>query len=230
MTFHIGPLTLNSMGQTTEYLVSYGSAGILGRFLAADGQVYARGERVLVQSERGQEIGSVVLPGKGESLALPFVPLPGQLLRRLTVEDESRLEQMAPQGQVAFNLAREIIAKQALPVELLDVEIIAEPLTFVLHHLRFGELDWRPVVHQLSTQLDAFVLLQDLTAPQEEGGCGSCGEGGCGDGGCGDGGCSTGGCGSGCGTGSAESFAADWNAYFAERRSEMERRRISLPL
>jgi cell fate regulator YaaT (PSP1 superfamily) len=223
------------MGKATEYLVSYGTAGALGRFVAANGDAFTRGDRVLVRSDRGQEVGSVVFVGNGHPLTLPLMPVPGELLRRLTSEDEMKLDQITEQGQEAFALARRMATDAAIPVEIVDVETIAEPLTFALHFLKFGPADLRPLVSQLSKRTNAYILLHDLTVPQEKGGCGDggCGSGGgCGDGGCGSGGggCSTGGgCGT-CSAGSQASFEKEWDAYFAERRTEMEKRRISLPV
>jgi cell fate regulator YaaT (PSP1 superfamily) len=217
------------MAPAQEYLVSYGISGTLGRFRAEDGRTYHRNDRVLVQSERGQEVGTVVLGSNGHSLALPFFPVPGQLLRSLTPADELHLQEAALQCQRAFTLARTLAETQELPVEIVDVEAVVEPFTLILHYLQFGPCDFRPLVSQLARQFQATVLLQDLTAPQPAGGCGSCGEG-CDSGNCGSGGCGTGGgCGS-CSAGSQEAFTQEWQAFFAERRADMERRRISLPL
>src|SRR5215471_11282516 len=113
-----------------EYLVNYGSSGLLGRFVGANGEIFSRGDRVLVQSERGLEAGTIVLAANGSPLQLPFLPVPGTLLRRLSVEDEQRWVDVVRDAHTAFRIARELTTELDLPIEIVDVEAVSEPATF----------------------------------------------------------------------------------------------------
>ena len=43
-----------------EYVISYGAAGYFDRFVAADGLRLERGNRVLIRTARGVELGVVL--------------------------------------------------------------------------------------------------------------------------------------------------------------------------
>jgi cell fate regulator YaaT (PSP1 superfamily) len=203
-----------------EYLVSYGSAGYVGRFQPVGAAAYRRGDRVVLHTRRGVEVGTVLSGAAGGYGDAWSDPLAGELLRPATPADEAPGADPAE----AFATARQLAADLGLAIEVIDVETVAEPPTVVLHYLGRPGADLRPFVSGLARHYAASVELLDLTAPAaEEHGCGSCGSGGCGSGGCGDCG-SGGGCGSGCGAGKAEEFARDWQAHFAELRARMDQR------
>jgi hypothetical protein len=228
------------MSHLPHYLVRYGVAGFLGCFQVADPsrspelQHLERGTRVLVRSERGLEIGEVLRP-MDRDFPLPAVPIvPGELVRRADAADAERLAARTAAGQEVLVEAETLAAELHLPLSILDVEGLLEPHAYVLHLLRYAEVDLQPLVAALSARLTVPVHVHDLTAAQalaaeaeENGGsCGSCGSG-CGTCGTGDA-CGTGGCASGCGTESPQEFEAQWHGYFAELRQRLERR-IALP-
>jgi hypothetical protein len=105
--------------------------------------------------------------------------------------------------------------------EVVDVEFLLEPRTFIFHHLG-KENDPRPLVSRLSRDFGVYVELFNLTGelpgkdePVPEI-CVECGSE--------TGGCETGGgCGtdSGCGTGKKQMTPEEWRAYFAELRERM---------
>jgi cell fate regulator YaaT (PSP1 superfamily) len=202
-----------------EYLVGYGLQGEFGRFRPVRPVVCRRGDRVVVRSPRGLEIGAVLREATARHAHfLPNTTL-GQLLRRLTPEDEQQQCTQQRRGQQLLERAARLAEEFGLPLEVLDAEVLLDGAHAVLHHLRWQDCDMRPFVSTLSREFEVHLALADLTGPQpeEDHGCGSCGSGGCGS--CG----SKGGCGS-CGS----ARPADMQAYFAELRQKMERRRTLL--
>jgi hypothetical protein len=217
---------------SAEYLVSYGLSGEFGRFAAPELVECAHGDRVVVKSRRGVEVGSVlcsVTAGHVRVLgAQPVRPL----LRRATGDDETQAERLQLEAESAFAEARRLTDELRLSLEIMDVELLAEPLLLVVHYLG-GPVDYRDLVHGLSTRFQARIEMLDLSAlpgdpapDEDEHGCGGCGAGGCGSGG----GCAEGGCGScgdgGCGTTHAPK-AEDLHAHFAELRVKMAARHIA---
>src|SRR5262249_12081618 len=78
-----------------EYIVGYGLAGDFGRFRASAPLSLSRSTRVLIQSERGREVGRVLRPATPRHAAhLPNSTV-GQLLRPLGPEDEARAERQS---------------------------------------------------------------------------------------------------------------------------------------
>jgi len=203
-----------------DCLVSYGLAGDFGRFRARSPLELRRGRRVVVRTPRGTEIGQVLRPSDERVVRwLPNTSV-GDLLRLTTDDDEEQARRLAARSGELLVRGGGLIEELALPLALIDAEILFDGKHAVLHDVRWQECDVRDLVRPLSSEFDLVISLCDLSAPvlpehadHEDHGCGSCGSGG----GCGS--CSSGGCGS-CG----ESTPEQVRAHFAALRERMERR------
>jgi hypothetical protein len=184
-----------------EYLVAFGSAGDFSRFRAVPPEAYERGDRVVVRTYRGLELGEVMCPATAAHAGYLSERARGELLRRVTAEDEQAAAQRRASAERLFADACRLADDLRLPVEFLDVEILLEGGQATLHHLCRDASDLRPLVGNLSRRYDLLIVLHNLalaSEPEEEpAGCGrpDCGRGGCGS--CAAGGCGVGGCGSG---------------------------------
>jgi cell fate regulator YaaT (PSP1 superfamily) len=202
---------------TLEYLVSYGGAGDFGRFHAAAPLACRRGDRVVVRSHRGLELGSVLCPATpGHAHFLPNTTV-GQLLRPASAEDEAQAGHQRERAAALCEDARHLAVERGLPLEVLDAEMLLDGEQAILHHLHWADFDERELVSALSRQYDLRVRLHALkseAAEEEEHGCGrpDCGGGSGGCSSCSSGGCST------CGAGTT-----DMRAYFAALREQMQR-------
>ncbi len=208
-----------------EFLLSYGTTGEFGRFRPARPMLCRRGDRAVVRSHRGLELGKVLCEATpGHARYLPNTSV-GQLLRLATAQDEQALRQMQERGQRLFEDARRLKLEFQLPLELLDVEVLLDGRQAVIHHVRWADCDVRPFVSAISRAYEVQVALHDLGRSEaaeeheEEAGEHGCGRPDCGRA-PGGGGCSTcgtgGGCSS-CGTGAPK----DMKAYFATLREQM---------
>jgi len=210
-----------------EYLVSYGTAGEFGRFRPARPLACRRGDRVVVRSHRGLELGVLLCEATpGHAHFLPNTSV-GQLVRPAGPDDERQADQAAGRAGDLFDDARRLAAELGLPLEVLDVEVLLDGEQVILHHLPWGEFDERDLVAGLSRRHGLRVRLHSLrtTEPAEE-------EHGCGRPDCGrkeGGGCSTCGSGGGCSTcGAAKPEQVQ--AYFAALRERMHRQPQRMPL
>jgi cell fate regulator YaaT (PSP1 superfamily) len=211
--------------EAAEYLAGYGLSGEFGRFRAATPLRLRRGERVVVRGPRGVEIAEVLRPATPQHAHfLPNTSV-GQLLRRLTADDEQTEIDLRSSGRQLFERGRQLAEALDLPLVLLDVEMLLDGEHAVLHHLSGADADVRPFVSTLSREFALHILLVDLSGPREEveehAGCGRADCGQEGEGGCGT--CGSGGCGS---CGSAKT--PDMGSHFAQLREQMERQRTAL--
>lgn len=181
---------------SSTYLLAYGNFGDFAPFVSEDAFRFRRGDRLVIHSPRGQEIGIVMRPAP-ES-ADPFLKdhFVGKILRRTTSNDEELSIQLKLKSQKLFETSRRVQASLGLPIEILDAEILFDGKQAVLHFLRCAECDPRPLMEHLAEEYRVLVTLHDLALPrrehvEEHADHGSCGEGQCGSGGCGS--CSTGG-------------------------------------
>lgn len=176
-----------------EYLVGHGTAGDFGRFRTGAALDCRRGDRVVVQTHRGLELGTVLCDARpGHAQFLPNSSV-GRLLRRATAEDEATAREREARGREFFEDSRRRVAELGLPLEVLDAELLLDGRQAILHYLRWAECDERPLVSSLCKEYGFFVALHNLQmpaeAPEEHAGCGAenCGQGDCGS----HGGCST---------------------------------------
>jgi cell fate regulator YaaT (PSP1 superfamily) len=208
----------------SEYLLNYGCAGEFGRFRSLAPVVGRRGQRAVLRTHRGLELGTflcVAAPGHAHYLPNTTV---GQLLRLAGREDEETAERMGRRSQLLFEDARRLVPELGLPLEILDAEVLLDGEHAILHHLHWDDFDERQLVSALSRTHGLHVRLHTLTTKvsaeeDEPEGCGreNCGRasgGSCGSGG----GCAT------CGVGKAP----DLSGYFAELREKMNAQRVPL--
>jgi hypothetical protein len=198
-----------------EYILSYGALGDFGRFRAVRPLDCRRGDRAVIRSPRGLEIGEVLQSATPRHARFLPNTTVGQLLRIATHDDDAAEAAQRRRGCEMLQRGAVLIGELDLPLELLDVEMLLDGEHAVVHHLHWAECDVRPFVSSLSREFSSHIRLQDLTRPivsvEESHGCGRCGsEGGCGS--CGSGGCGT------C------SGSSEIKEYFAGLREQMERR------
>ena len=208
-----------------EYLVSYGLAGDFGRFRSRSPLPCRRGDRVVVRSHRGLEVGHVLRTATPRHATfLPNTTL-GQLLRLATPEDERKQEALRQRGLLLFARGVDLAGELALPLEMIDAEVLLDGEHAALHLLRWADSDVRTFIATLSREFALHIQIADLSrskdeAEEEHQGCG---REGCGN----DGGCGSCGSGGGCGTCGAEK-APDTTAHFAQLRDQMDQRRVGL--
>ncbi|OWK34827.1 hypothetical protein [Fimbriiglobus ruber] len=220
----------------TDYLVQYGRLAHVGQF-ASSGDDLARGERVVVRTPRGVEIGDVLCPVADKYAGLLAPSAGGEILRSAAGEDEQRSAGWDNTGQAVIATAEEWAAESGLPLTFLDAEIMLDGSAAVLHVVPWDECDADPLFTDLSVRFGMAVRALDVSrtplAKDPPAPTGSCGKPGCGTtgGGCSScgtksgGGCSTGSCSSG-----AVKSADELSVYFAGLRKQMEARTERTPL
>ncbi len=203
-----------------EYLVGYGTSGGVGRFAAEAGCGCRRGDRVVIESRRGLELGVVLCPtGPRHARLLPD-PAVGRLVRHATVADEAEARRLRTRSHALFDEARRLAAAGGLPFEILDVELLLDGHRAVVQHLSWAECDYISFADSLGRAQGLEILMEDLAVPAAaaEAEHGGCGEPGCGRAN-GGGGCSSCGTGGGC---SSCGGNVDMRDYFAHLRTRME--------
>jgi len=174
-----------------EFLVSYGNSGEFARFRPVSAVQFQRGDRVVVRTHQGLELGVVMCPAQPEHAPFLSRTALGDLLRRVTQEDENQAEQALLLSQRLFQDAAQLADELELPLVILDIEVLLEGQQAIIHHLREQDCDYRPLVSTLSKKHDIHVTMSNLALPEESIGCGepNCGQltGGCQS--CGSGGC-----------------------------------------
>ena len=201
-----------------EYLVRYGKAGEFGRFRAQKPLLLFKGDLVLIETHRGKETGEILSPSS--PTIAKFLPntTVGKLFSTLSPQDDSLAQLNHLKSSHIFEAAKKISLDLALPVMIVEAELLFDGKHAVLHLLTSPKTDVRDLVSKLSQDFDMHIYVENISQPQEEeklaedDGTSSCGSGKCGskESGCGTCG-SGGGCGS-CSTAKEKKPALEANA------------------
>lgn len=172
-------VTISGMGY---HLVRYSLLGEVGRFVATDSVRYPRNSRVIVRSPRGLEVGEV--------LAEPFPTAPmhrndGQILRKMTVEDELLVARLEKHRHTAFEACTSLLRENDVSAALMDVEHLFDGAGLFFYFL--GEIppEAEQFTQQLAKQYETTVEFRKFAETLAEGcgpGCGTeaaMGQGGC---------------------------------------------------
>jgi cell fate regulator YaaT (PSP1 superfamily) len=206
------------------YLVSHGKSGGVGGFLSQLPFALNRGDRVVLDSARGREVGTVLCAAETRQARLLANAASSLILRLVSEADETDLIRSRKTAREIFEAGRRLALEQAVPVEILDVDVFLQDRAIV------------QFVGPTATALEAFaqklgetfrldIRLENLAVEREVEHTHGCDKPDCGK--TAGGGCST--CATGGGCSSCGSGAADLRPYFAHLRSKMENdSRVSL--
>jgi len=203
-----------------QYVVAFGKSGGLGCFTVVEPLDLVRGERVVLRTPRGQEIGEVLGPATLRQARLIGSQVSGEILRRATAADELMRQRARPQAEELFEDCRRAADDLALPLEILDVEVLLDGDHAIVQFVGGGEDDVARLIAMLP-QRCLEIRFENIAAPtgmdQQDHAGGGCDKPDCGrinGGGCTT--CSSGGCSS-CGA-----HHVDLRPYFAHLRDKME--------
>ncbi len=213
-----GPIAI-ATDERDQFVVSHGKSGVLGVFTLTQPMAIPRGQRVIVQSSRGVEMGVVLRPATIQQARLFGATSSGLLLRFVADPDEIRRNELAEIEQSIFDTARAWAIRDALELEILDVDLFFDGQQAVVQFLG-KNVDVEAFAQVLEQHFNLTIRLENLAVPvahdEHEHGCDKpdCGResGGCTT-------CSTGGGCSSCGSGKV-----DMREYFGHLRTKMEKR------
>jgi cell fate regulator YaaT (PSP1 superfamily) len=105
--------------------------GRLGRFAAVDGYRYGRGMEVVCRTRRGLELGEVLaaVASTGSQQA------DGQLLRRVTPQDQLLAERLERNKHQAFAACQQQLAERGISATLVDVELLFDGKSLFFYFL-----------------------------------------------------------------------------------------------
>lgn len=206
-----------------EYLVNYGRLGDFGRFCSEDNvPLCTRGDFVVIQTQRGIEMGEVLCESGTSHSHLLSTQHVGTLLRPCTSEDHLQRQKCEQIAQELTQWFTERARSESLDLDLLDVELLLEGKHAILHLLQGSAEQLTQLQNAIHEAFNLSCSFQDLADPtlqiqedvEAESGCGTCGSGGCESGGCSS---STG---KGCGNCSSVS-GPEMQQYFSALREKM---------
>jgi len=164
------------------HLIRYSLLGQVGRFVSADATQYPRQSRVIVRSARGLEIGEVLAEPESTDDA---TYADGQILRRMTVEDQLLEARLEKHRHNAFQACSNLLAENQVAAALVDVEHLFDGEGLFFYFLGEVPAEAAKYTQQLADTYEATVEFRKFADTLSEGcgpGCGTeeaMGQGGC---------------------------------------------------
>ncbi len=141
------------------------------------GKKAARDQHVIVETARGVEFGTVVMPNFQIEESEITAPLK-KMLRLAGKEDEERILNNAQKEREAFALCQEKIREYNLEMKLIDVEYTFDGSKILFYFTAEGRVDFRELVKGLASVFRTRIELRQIGVRDEAkllGGLGICG-------------------------------------------------------
>ena len=149
------------------YVVRHGQMRLLGEFTGVTGQEHPRGQRVIIRTDRGTELGEVLCPATDLTARFLDNPAQGEILRAASAADLDAERRLAEAGRAAFDACGEFIAKRRLQMNLVDVEVILGRERMVFYYLSEKRVDFRDLVKDLARSLQTRIEMRQIGVRDE---------------------------------------------------------------
>jgi cell fate regulator YaaT (PSP1 superfamily) len=131
------------------------------------GQDHPRGQKVVIRSDRGTELGDVLGPVTEKTTRFLQNPLQAEILRLATTEDWEQESRLSQDREAYFTTCQEFVAKRRLQMDLVDLEIIHGRERVVFYYLAEKRVDFRELVKDLARALRTRIEMRQIGVRDE---------------------------------------------------------------
>src|SRR5262245_48152933 len=149
------------------YIVRHGVMRFLGEFDAAPPAIHARGEAVVVRTERGLEQGEVLCEANPNIMGMLTEPTRGQIQRPFSEEDRVEVRRLQEREEVEFHRCNEFIRERKLQMELVDVEHLFGGERIIFYFLAEKRVDFRELVKDLAREYRTRIEMRQIGVRDE---------------------------------------------------------------
>ncbi len=146
-------------------------------YFSPGGRRFSIGQKVIVETARGVECGTVAISNRmveDEQIVAPLKPI----IRPANERDLAQLEENARREKEAFRICEEKIARHKLKMNLVDVEYTFDNNKILFYFTADGRIDFRELVKDLASVFRTRIELRQIGVRDEAkmlGGLGICG-------------------------------------------------------
>jgi cell fate regulator YaaT (PSP1 superfamily) len=139
----------------------------LGVFTPRGRDAYLRGDQVIARTNRGLESGEVLCEATDEAVASLVEPKQGQILRRMSADDQRELRKMFEQERREYEVCDREIKQLNLDMKLVDVEHLYGGERVVVYYLAEGRIDFRDLVKSLAGEFQTRIEMRQIGVRDE---------------------------------------------------------------
>ena len=146
-------------------------------FFAPDGQRFAEGDHIIIDTARGEEFGICV--GGNHKIPPKNVVAPlRKVLRRATPQDEKTIQENRAKEKRAFEVCQQKIAEHGLDMQLVSAEVAFDGSKILFYFTADERVDFRELVKNLASIFHTRIELRQIGVRDKAkmvGGLGICG-------------------------------------------------------
>jgi cell fate regulator YaaT (PSP1 superfamily) len=150
----------------SSWIVRHGAMRFLGEFDPENG-TYARGQEVVVRTERGMEWGEVLCPATPEAVALIGEPTRGRILRVVTERDREERARLREKERIELESCVRFVEQRRLQMELVDVEHLFGGERIIFYFLAEKRVDFRELVKDLAREHQTRIEMRQIGVRDE---------------------------------------------------------------
>ncbi len=150
-----------------RYIARHGVMRFLGEFTAGEDAPCARGDAVVVRSDRGLELGEILCEATDRALGLIAEPTHGQVVRRVTEQDEAETARFHEAEVREFETCNRFIGQRKLQMELVDVEHLFGGERVIFYFLAEKRVDFRELVKDLAREYRTRIEMRQIGVRDE---------------------------------------------------------------
>ncbi len=140
---------------------------LMGEFEPPANLTIQRGDRLIVQTERGHEVGQALCLATPQTRAFLPEPTAGTILRKLTRDDQQRLDFLRETQKREFDIANRLIAQHKLQMQLVDVEHLFGGERIIFYFLSEKRVDFRDLVKSMAREFQTRIELRQIGVRDE---------------------------------------------------------------
>lgn len=150
----------------SQWIIRHGAMRMLGSFDPEQG-TYARGDEVVLRTERGHETGRVLCPSTPELLASLIEPTTGRIIRTMTEADHAHRARLRETETREMQLCEEFVTTRRLQMEVVDVEHLFGGERIVFYFLAEKRVDFRELVKDLARECQTRIEMRQIGVRDE---------------------------------------------------------------
>lgn len=150
-----------------SYITRHGVMKFLGEYQAMGDATYARGQDIVVRSERGLEVGEILCESSPRALEMLVEPTRGQIVRPMSEDDRAQAQRVRQSELQEFGRGQDFIRQRSLPMELVDVEHLFGGERIVFYFLAEKRVDFRELVKDLAREYRTRIEMRQIGVRDE---------------------------------------------------------------
>ncbi len=129
-------------------------------------EVYRKGDKVIVDTIRGQEIGVIYntpITLSEKYLVLPLKPV----IKKASAEEVKRYDELRKEAKEAYRVCKEKITEHKLPMKLINTEFTFDKTKLIFYFTAEGRIDFRDLVKDLANIFRLRIELRQIGVRDE---------------------------------------------------------------